>query len=268
MAKLGSASSNSFSIGVAELRIGVLNKAGKLTQAESVGLIDDATATISQTTVELKGGFPRTLQASAITEQLGTVTATLREYSRRNLSILLGAGVTAAVTDTATTITADVATSATSLTVATGTGTPFAAGDVVVIYQTGKPETVSIVKLTNAAANSLTIEANSIATALVVADGVIHVYKANQIALGAVDKVNYFSASLIQQGADGRPKVWNFWKASTGGNLDYATNATDFASTKLELKILQPSIEDVAVSGGLYSQASLISAHPLGILAI
>lgn len=271
MAKLGAAVSNSFQIGVAELRLGAMTNAGRLSQADSVGLIDEADVTVNQTKVELKGGFPKKLVASAITEQLATINATLREYSRKNLNIMLGAGIPAAITAVATTITENVAVSGTDQTLDVTSATGLVAGDVVVIYQAGKPETVSICTLgvvNDVDPDTIIIPANSIATAMAVADGVIHIYKANGIAIGNVTQVNYFSATLIQQGAAGNPLVWNFWKCAVGGNMDYKTSASDYASSKLELSILEPSLEDVSVTGALYTQASLIANHPMGMAVL
>ena len=263
MATLGSAVSDSFNIGVAEIRLGALANAGKLTQADSVGLIDDASFSMAQTQVDLKGGFPRKLVASAIVEQIGTVSMTLREYSRKNLSIMVGQGVPAAGTAFASTITADLAVDASSATVASTTG--FTVGDIAVIYQDGKPETVSLVIITAKTSGSISFAANSLSMALLTSGGTINVYKANQVPLGAVSQVNYFSATLIQKHASGKPIVAAFWKVAIGGNMDYATNATDFASSKMELKVLEPTLSDVAVSGPLYTQAALIANNPFGL---
>lgn len=266
MANLGSAVSNDFQIGVAELRLGTLANAGKLSQADSVGLIDEAAVKVSQTKVDLKGGFPRKVVKSAITEQLTTITAVLREYSRKNLSIMIGAGIPGASSSVATTITADVALNATDVVTTDSTG--FSVGDIAVIYQEGKPETVSVVEITAVdlvAPTGLSFAANSMATALTAADGTIHVYKANQVAIGAVSKVNYFSATLIQQNDDGAPILWNFWKCSVGGDMDYKTSATDFGSSTMELSVLEPTAADVSVGGPLNAQAAKIAKHPMGM---
>jgi hypothetical protein len=266
MAQLGSAQSDDFSIGVAEVRLGPLTAAGKLTQAHSIGLVDEATVSVAQESAELEGGFPRKLVASAVIRQSGTVSATFREMSRRNLDIILGNGIPAAVTEVSTTITADVLIGATDVVVADSAG--FTVGDVAVIYQEGKPESVSVVKLTavdTSAPDGLSFAANSLAQAYTVASGTVHVYKANPIKIGAVTRVNYFAATLIQQGASGRPIVWNLWKCSIGGNMEYATNAEDYASSTMELKILEPAAVDYGVGGDLYHVADQIADHPSGM---
>jgi hypothetical protein len=266
MATLGAAVTDNFSIGVAEVRLGEMASAGKLSQANSIGLVDQANVSIAQTSVDLKGGFPRKLVASAVTEQTGTASATFREYSRRNMNIILGNGIPAAATDAATTVTADVLISATSLVVDDATG--FAVGDVVVIYQEGKPESVSVVKLTavdTVDPDGLTFAANSLTQAYVVANGTVKVYKANPVQIGAVSRVNYFAATLIQQGSSGDPVIWNFWKCSIGGNMDYATSAEDFASSTMELKILEPAASDYGVGGPLVHVADMIADHPMGM---
>lgn len=268
MAKLGAAQSNNFNIGVAELRLGPMASANKLTQANSVGLIDEATVAVAQESVELEGGFPRKLVASAIVKQTGTITATLREYSRKNLNVMIGNGVPAAVTAFDTTATADILVGASTISIPDGDGANFSVGDIVVIYQDGKPESVSVVRLTsvNTAPSPDTIgfAANSLSQGYVVADGTVHIYKANATALGNVTQVNYFAASLIQQSSSGKPMVWNFWKCAVGGNMDYATNAKDFASSKMELKILEPSATDVA--GDLAPIAPIVANYPFGLV--
>lgn len=262
MAQLGSPVTSAFQIGTAELRIGPMSSAGKLSQAHSIGLVDSVGVTISQETKELEGGFPKNLIASAVTKQLGTISATFREYSRRNLSVLLGAGIVAAATPVATTIAADLALNAAGATLASGTG--FTAGDICVIYQTGKPETVSVVKLLTVSSNAVTWAANSLANAFTAAQGVINFYKANEVPLGAVTSVNYFSATAVWTSASGKPDFFNFWKVSVGGNMDFKTNADDFASSDMELKILLPSAADIA--GDLSPVASIIATNPMGLL--
>jgi hypothetical protein len=270
MAKLGSAQTSAFAIGTAELRLGPMTSAGKLPQSMSVGLIDEATVSVAQESVELEGGFPRKLVASAIVKQTGTVSATLREMSRRNINIMLGNGIPAAVTDVATTITADVLVGATTVVTADSAG--FTVGDVVVIYQEGKPESVSVVKLTGTDSvdpDGLSFAINSLTVGYEVANGTIHVYKANSIALGNVTQVNYFAATLIQQGATGKPVVWTAWKCAISGDMSYATNATDYASFGLELKLLEPSAEDYTEVGSpLYHVAAQIASNPMGFASL
>ena len=91
--KLGSPRTTKFSIGTAELRIGPLSSAMKLKQENSVGLIDNATVEVSQESVDLTGGFPKVLVDTAVVSQESSITATLREFSRRNIQVLLGEGV-------------------------------------------------------------------------------------------------------------------------------------------------------------------------------
>ena len=95
MAKLGAPVTSKFPIGTAELRVGPLTKAGRLTQANSVGLVDQATVEVTQNSVDLKGGFPQLLIDTAIIDQEATISATLRESSRRNIKIMLGEGLDA-----------------------------------------------------------------------------------------------------------------------------------------------------------------------------
>ena len=90
---LASAKTGKFHIGTSELRIGPLNMAGKLTDAHSVGLIDSTTLNIDQQVADLMGGFPMNVLASAVTSRSVGISATLREFSRRNLGIMMGQGL-------------------------------------------------------------------------------------------------------------------------------------------------------------------------------
>jgi len=93
MANIGAAKSRKFAIGTSELRIGPLSKAGKLTQDYTVGLVDSVELVVEQTVVDLKGGFPQTNMDSAVTDQSAQITAACREFSRRNLGIMLNQGL-------------------------------------------------------------------------------------------------------------------------------------------------------------------------------
>jgi hypothetical protein len=241
-----------------------MSSAGKLSQAHSIGLVDKTNVKVSQETKELEGMFPKQLIASAIIKQLATISATFREMSRKNLSVLLGAGIVAAATSVSTTIAADLALNAAGATLASGTG--FAAGDICVIYQNGKPESVSVVKLLTLSSNAVTWTAGRLSTALTAADGVINFYKANEVPLGNVTKVNYFAASAVWQSASGKPNFFNFWKVAVGGSMDFNTNGDDFASSDMELKVLQPAASDLA--GDLSAVAPIIATNPMGLLVL
>lgn len=262
---LGSPVSNKFMIGTAELRIGPLNQAMKLLQSHSVGLVDSVSVTIGQESVDLEGGFPKQLMDSAIVRQTAEVSAVLREYSRRNLKVAIGDGISTAATDVATTVGTGASAAATSLTVASGTG--ISANDLVVAYKPGAPETVQILRVQSVATNTLTLDTSTpLLFDLAIGDPV---FVAKQVAIGAVSQTNYMAASVVQkENSTGRPMVWNFWKASISGNLEYATNADDFASTTLTLKCLQPAAAEYGVGANLAHLANVIPSHPTGFLAL
>jgi hypothetical protein len=267
MAKLGSAQTKKFSIGTAEVRVGPLASAGRVTQANSIGLVDSATVEVTQTSVDLKGGFPQQIQDTAVTEQATTMSATLREMSRRNLKILLGEGLDAgaAPVDVASLVVTAVLVDGTSFDVTASEGANFAVGDTVVIYPDGQPENVSVDKITGIATDTITV-ANGLAVAVDGTADTIHIYVANQIAIGAVTQTNYFSVSLVQaENSTGRPVGFNFWKAALGGSMTFATNATDFASNDLSLKILQPASSEFGAGQPLVHLADVIPNNPTGM---
>lgn len=262
---LGSPVSNKFQIGTAELRIGPLTSAMKLLQTHSVGLVDSVSVTIGQESVDLEGGFPKQLMDSAIVRQTAEVSAVLREYSRRNLKVALGDGIATSAADVATTVGTAASTAATSLIVASGTG--ISASDLVVAYKPNAPETVQILRVQSIATNTLTLDTSTpLLFDLSIGDPV---FVAKQVAIGAVSQTNYMAASVVQkENSSGRPLVWNFWKASISGNLEYATNADDFASTTLTLKCLQPAAAEYGVGANLAHLSNVIPSHPTGFLAL
>jgi hypothetical protein len=265
--KLGSPRTTKFSIGTAELRIAPQAAAMRLKQEHSVGLIDNATVEVSQESVDLSGGFPKVLVDTAVVSQEASITATLREYSRRNLQVMLGEGVVPTASeaaDVSTTLTAGAAAAAVALTVADETD--FAASDIVVIYgvaDTAKAE-VTIAQVDSTATNTITLEADTPLLHDVVTGDVV--YKANEVAIGSISETNYFAVQLLQlERATSRPIGFDFWKGSIGGGMTFATNAEDFASTELNIKLLQPAATEYASGAALEHLAAIIPGNPTGM---
>ena len=277
--KLGSAVSNSFSIGTAEMRVGSFASTSvclQLTQANSVGLVDNASISFTAEAVDLFGGFPQLIQDTAIVKQTGNVKASVREFSRRNLDLALSNGVqTTAATDVKTSLvaTADVAAAVTSITVVSGTG--FNVADVIVIYPTGAPQDVTVTQISAISTNTLTF--TLVASLPTVAaypaltnSGVItyNVFKAAGTAAGNVTQTNYFSFMMVQQNAHtGRPVVWAIWKAANTGTMEQKTSATEYGMLELDIKILQPSGADVSAGGVLNAAPfpTLVGLYPAAV---
>lgn len=265
MATLGKPRTKKFSIGTSELRVGPLTAAGRLLSVHSVGLVDQVTLEAAAESVDLNGGFPRTLYDTAIVSQSMTIRGTLREYSRRNLKILLGQGISASEpSDVVSTISnggSGVASGATSVPVASGAG--FAQGDLVGIYPAGFPEQVTIGKLSAVAGNTLTLGSET-TTLQAYADGAV-VFKFQMVAIGNLNQTNYFSAMVIQaERSTGRPIIFNAWKAAIASGLSIANNSSDFASTELNLKVLQPAETEYDSGQPLFNMAARIAVSPLG----
>ena len=89
MAVLGSAKSSKFQIGSAEIRVGALNRAGKLTQSDSIGLLQSATVNYTQESTDLEGGLPKATIATVITKTGLTVAASAYEYTLKNMKIMM-----------------------------------------------------------------------------------------------------------------------------------------------------------------------------------
>lgn len=262
---IGSPRTEKFSIGTAELRIGPLASAGRLGAANSMGLIDDATVTVAQESVDLEGGLPKKLVATAIVRQTSEISATLREYSRRNINVMLGNGVSAsepaAVSTTVDNSGSPVAAAAVSLPLASAAG--LAAGDLLVAYNVGRPEDAQVLEVDSISTNVVTLATHT--PILVALEDGAPVFLANQVAVGAVSKTNYFSCMVLGQDfSTGAPTIWNFWKAAISSGLEYQTNASDFASTGITIKSLEPSAADTGTGGPLEDFAAQVAAHPVG----
>jgi len=267
MANLGSAQTNKFSIGTAELRIGPLASAGNLEQAHSVGVIDNATIEVSQNSVDLLGGFPQKIIDTSVVSQESSMTATLREYSKRNIDFMLGnpvaSYITAVATDSVTLDAADVA--GTTLQLPVGEGTNWALDDYFVLHSVTDPALVNFCRVVSVVTDELTLDAGTPTTfAPAIGD---KLFRAEQSPVGNISATNYFAATLIQTQRNARPGVFSFWKAAISGGMSYGTNAEDFASTELSLKLLEPSAADYAAGGALNHLANVIPTHPTGLFA-
>jgi len=266
---LGQAKTNRFQIGTAELRIGPLSAARKLTQAHSVGLIDEAKVAYSREVAQLMGGFPKKLVDETPISEATTITATLREYSRKNLGILLGKGNLSAAVDVNSIATGAMTGAAATPTIPLTSATGFAVDDIVTGYVVGRPELVFVGSVLTIVTNDVDItpiDATLYAdiNSAIAGGADLKVFKAATIAVGDLPQTEYFSASLVQKDLKtGRPIVFNFWKVSSKGGMDYGTNASDYASTELSLEVLEPTAADYAVGGSLVHLAAVIPTTPM-----
>src|SRR3990167_7647345 len=262
---VGSPKTDKFAIGTSEIRVGALASAAKLTGANSMGLVDSTTVSVTQESVDLEGGLPKRTVATAIVRQATEVSAVLREYSRRNINLMLGNGVVADPAAFATTLTAQAAAAATTLAMTSVTG--IVAGDLLIGYNEGRPEDVQILKIASIAALNVTLEATT--PVLITLNSGAPILLASPVAIGAVTKTSYFSTMVVgQEFSTGAPTVWNFWKCAISTGMEYANNSDDFASTTLTIKALEPSAADIAVGGPLEDQAAEIALYPVGLARI
>ena len=265
--KLGSPRTTKFSIGTAELRIGPQAVAMQLKQEHSVGLIDNATVEVTQESVDLSGGFPKVLVDTAVVSQESSITATLREYSRRNLQVMLGEGVVPTANEPADlSTTCDATTAAGQTDVSVNTETGFDAGLIAIFFgasDTTKAE-VTVALIAGNAAGIINLDTKTPLLHEVVNGDVV--YLANQVAIGAIVETNYFACQLLQvERASSRPIGFDFWKGAIGGGLTFATNAEDFASTELNIKLLQPAATEYAATAVMEHLSGIIPNHPTGM---
>lgn len=269
MAKLGAPQTTKFQIGTAEVRIGPMASAMRLTQAHSVGLIDNVTVEIAQDSVDLEGGFPRSPVDTAIVRRNGTITATLREYSRKNIKLMMGEGVAGAdPSDAKTLIVTNLASAGSSFDVSGGDGTLFITGELWVIYPEGRPEEITVVRVLSVATDTITLDADT--PALHNYDGTsetINIYKAQEVGIGAIQTTNYFACQVLQvERKTGRPVGFEIWKATIASGMTLGSNAEDFASNELQLKLLDPAAIEYGAGGDLLHLADIIPTHPQGLM--
>lgn len=266
MASLGEPQTRKFSIGTAELRIGPLSLAMQLGPQHSIGLVDSVTVEVAQESVDLMGGFPQETIDTAIINQTSTITAVLREYSRRNIRVMLAEGVEdTPPSDVSSLVVSDSAAGADTVTVTTGDGADFEPGDIVVIYPQGRPDLVTVDRVASIATDVLTLD-NGLVAAVDGTAGAVHIFKSHAVAIGNIQQVNYFACQVIQQErSTGRPVGFHFWKASIATGMTIASNATDFASNDFQLKMLRPSAQEYAAGGPLAHIAAVIAGHPSGL---
>jgi hypothetical protein len=269
MASLGAAKTTKFAIGTAELRVAPLTLAGKLNRKHGIGVIDAATLNVEQTSVDLKGGFPQVIMDTQVTDQSAQITATLREFSRRNLGIMLGQGLLYDASDDSdndgiTTTTAGYTAGGASLTVSSITD--FSGAPWISVYNANDAAESVISKVASAAGSILTLDSNFLISSDMASGS--KVSRLAPISVGNVSQVQYFSVQLITiDRQTGRPKIANFWKAAIGSGMSLANNATDFASTEMVLKILQPSTAEYdKVGTPLYHLRNIIGEYPMGMM--
>lgn len=265
---------NKFHIGSPEIRLGPMTKANKLTQANSVGLLQSANVKFNQTSVDLKAGLPKTIVDTAVTEIEVTVDAQIYEFSRKNLRILMGEGVEAlAPSEYNGLVTTAIAASTTGTTdIETDILlTAVNVGDLLTIYSPAAPQNVSVVKVTAKAMITVdkakvTIDNTKTPLLFDLSVGDV-VFKANQIGIGNSTATNYFSCDVLgMEHSSGRPIGFRFWKAALGGTgLDYGFSSDNFASSPMTIKVLQPSGIEYATGGPLAHLADIIPTHPFGM---
>lgn len=276
MAAIGSPVTTKFHIGEGEIRIGTVSNANKLTQANSMGLLQGATVAFAQETVDLEAGLPKRLVDTAVTRQTVTISAQAYEYSRKNIQVMLGEGVSATapvehegvvqLTEPA----GGTGTGTIQTDIAYNAGTQFI-GDLWAVYDALTPGDVSIIRATAVAddgGGDLDISYDRDDTPLLfqATGGTSLIYRANQVGVGASTTTQYFTVDILGlERSTGKPVGFKFWKASIDSGLEYAFAADNFAVTPVSFKVLAPATSEYGVGEPYEHLAAVIPAHPYGI---
>ena len=262
--------SRDFFIGQAELRVGPQSMANKLTQADNVGLIDNVFVRFTPTSVDLKGGLPKVLYDTAITEFGVTIEGRAYEYSRKNLKLMVNEGVDASPpAKVSGLLTAPSPLGDTTI----DTDIPFASvtiNDLFTIYPAASPEKVSMVKATAIAntGGNATITIDNTKTPLLFAYATGDaIYRNNSIPIGKSVITNYFAVEVWGiNHANGKPIAYKCWKAAISTGLEWGFTSDNFASTPLTFKVLQPGVEEYGIGGDLLHLDGIIPNHPYGMI--
>lgn len=267
MSKLGSPKTTKFSIGTAEVRIGPMTLANKLTQANSIGLLDNVTVEVAQESVDLLGGFPQVTVDTAVISQESSMTATVREYSQRNMKVMMGEAVESFVNDVASLMVTTELTGSVDFDVTAADGANFSAGDIIAMYPNLRPEEIQIVRIDSVAVDTITLDAGT--PLLFDMDGTaetINIFKAAEVPIGAIQETNYFAVQILQlQRGTARPIGFNFWKGAVGAGMTFATSAQDFASTDMVIKMLEPAESEYGSGEPLVHLNNIIPTNPVGM---
>lgn len=276
MAGLGAPKTGKFIIGTFEVRVGPQSSAGKLLQSHSIGVIDSFTLDMQQESVDLMAGFPQEPVDTAITRQISGLTCAMREYSVRNLNILLGNGVPTnpsheyrGYVDTDTEVDTGIAYAkySTSIKLVHNQSAP-EVGDTLVISKVGDPAAVYVIQVetytTPGGVPTITFTPE-LPEALVydTSNTTYLVHEPAALAFGKQSAINYFAVSLVQiDRATSRPLVWDFWKAALETGMDLNSTGNEFATAELKLKFLEPTAAEYATT---YSQVySEFTKFPVG----
>lgn len=176
---IGGAKSNKFLIGAAEIRIGPMSRAGRLTSADSVGLLQSTSVNYTNETVDLEAGLPKTTIDTVIVKQTAAVTASAYEYTMNNLRVMLNAGTGRnMVSEFSFSTTADIDPSVATLIQNTYTGMVGTIGGVATTASTAEVSIASsVLQLKDMAGNVVAyFDGNSTAEFTVPVSGVLTTY--------------------------------------------------------------------------------------------
>lgn len=270
---IGVQQTSKFHIGEAEIRIGPLSSANKLKQSDSVGLIQGATVSFTQETVDLEGGLPKRLVDTAIVKQVATINAQVFEYSRKNIRVMLGEGIEASPPAALAGTMQVGATATSSGTTTLQTSIPFASvavGELYVLYNVGSPEKVSVVRVSAVANDTFgnaDITIDNTKTPLLF-DVALNdpIFRANQVGVGKSNATSYFALDVIgMEHSTGNPVGFKFWKAAVASGLEYGFQADNFAVTQLSFKVLAPAAIEYGTGQPLVHLADIVPSHPYGM---
>lgn len=256
---IGRPKTTKYRIGPSEARVGPLSEAMRLTRAHSVGMIDSASFNRTTTSADLMYGLPQVEVDTQVVTTSNTGTITLREFSSRNMRLMLGNGVQSYSTKYDTTVATAAAADGTSLEVVDASG--FAQGDIIVIVPDGNVDNVTVTRVASIATNTITLDSGlGLLTAVSIGD---LVYKSAVTSVG-VSSNEYFSVSFLTVDREGNPTGYHFWKATLSGDATDSMGGTEFGSNELTLKFLQPAESEYTSGGDLEHVAELIQQHPIG----
>ena len=261
--KIGAPKTNKYVFGAAEVRVGAIGQANKLKHEDSLGVMSDVTLSYTREFTELRGGPGNAVLSRGATGTDAKITATLSEYTHRNLMLMVGNGLPAVSKSHSTTANAVAAVGDTSITIAAdGTGVnAIAANDILSIHSVANPQDIQIVQVDSIAGTAVTLKANTPIMYDVAVLDVVTIQ--NAVGGGANCGEKYLTVQVVAESSNGgAPTVLNGWYGSVTSGLEFSQNNQNFSETPLEISLYPVPSNLTSAGAAMEHVVDLVSAAP------
>jgi hypothetical protein len=250
----GTANTTQFLLSTATVMIGPQASAVFLNPAEhGLGLVKNVQAQVDLGFTDLTQGVQNQTVMSINTKADTKITAEVFEYTAQNLiygACLDGNGFTSPTQTVFALASAAVGTSPDTITLTTGMGSHWAAGDYIVLQDTTTPDRTHVGKVASVASDTLTLVAEfALETTASWPASTTTAFQVQAIGIGALPTQPMFSCKIVGLLPDGSPATLVFPKVklTKGINLSFQTNNFSnmpFEFTPYQLVAADPFYDD------------------------